>query len=245
MHFEVISKYPESDTDLPRWRGGARGYWSYDWDEWVRSGASWDYEKTLLDDVHHPYGYNALAVKLELSIHGVQKGRRYRPTHWAAHLTVGAHRLEIGKGRCKSVTEARRLADEIPKEEAIKDLLRQAYVRPAQISFIFRLREDVIPKPQTWPESWEAAKARRELLTKAQLNPNNWEPYWTHLRVCNSDVWQHLPNGIYLDFGTSEYDAVWVVDRTYYGWSGSGSPELKAMIQQMPSWPPPRGSESS
>lgn len=212
--FQGISDAEPDKTS--RWVGGADCYLAV-WGEYERCGASWSFRKVLREASSYKWDYNPRSGTLEARLHvsGRTVGTRYRPTHW--YLSIECERRQTlwkTSGKCKSVKEGLRKADEVLTAEVTRTVLQKLYQHSLEMESVYQLKPEVTREMDklVWYDK-EDQQRKKELFEDG----DNWEPWMTLIGI----EWSHFdwPPGYYLSFNSQGRG--WIHNRGTYGTSSS------------------------
>jgi hypothetical protein len=171
-------------------------------------------------------------VIAHLSITGFHSQGRRRPQMWDSWLTYGQAKISLGKGRCKSVSQAIREVDKLITEEAINSVLRGHSKYRVLMQAVYRLKEStprIGQKMLTYGPQYS---------TESLLDPKNWEPWATDLRTGSDSWYRDLPLGVYFTISANSELSGSIVCRGYGGgYSGLCDPAYAPLAATLGFWP--------
>ena len=178
-------------------------------DTWL-SSYSWGGEEIIRrsSDPH-------MHIKLKLHVSGKQgKNYRARPTSWHAKLMMEDVTVHVARGRCKSLAEAQRAVAALDLSESVDELLGAFYAQ----------------------ESASCVFVEATRPTKADmLMERRFEPCLTMFG--RYPDYMKLPSGLkYLVIKPG--DSVHLVDRSLWGYSSTGNPEIHKEALTLNPWVP-------
>lgn len=186
------------DPEEPQWHGGYTCH-QLPCGEYVRSGAQWKFERMVAESVDTTTRWDRLIGNYRPKMRVMAKMRivgksmfvkddewgrqRYRPRRWGMSLEVGRHTMNVVSGvRCTSLKDAMRQADVWLAnpfegfETPLAAFLKQVYSPGWLTACVYRLKDSA---PRYKPDRW----SRQEVLDEVLLDPSNWEPCYTDLKI--------------------------------------------------------------